>query len=122
MRAIKSAISTLGFLLFAPQVAVAGQMTTADLLLLCRGPDRYACELYVLGVAEGAALAAHVIDDRAHFCIPDEATATKLTEMVEDIATRDLEKAPDDARAPAVSMIAAILLRRYPCGKDARPH
>jgi hypothetical protein len=103
------------------QSAIAIQMTAADLMSMCSASDRYGCQLYILGVAEGAALEARMLGETTGLCIPNEATATKLTEIVEAVVTKDLQKSPADRDAPAVSMIMAILLNQFPCEKSAEP-
>jgi hypothetical protein len=107
--------------LITMQSAIAIQMTTADLMFMCSASDRYSCQLYILGVAEGAALGARMQGERTQLCIPKEATATKLTEIVEAVVTEDLQKTPADRDAPAVSMIVAILLHQFPCAKSVEP-
>jgi hypothetical protein len=76
---VKNIMAVLALVLLTPQTAIADQMTTADLIELCDGRvTEEGCRLYILGVTEGASLAAGLAEDKAHFCIPEGVTATEM--------------------------------------------
>jgi hypothetical protein len=113
-----AALATMA--LHAASAEASSQMTLADLQQLCTADDdgsRHACLFYILGVTEGASTAAGVAGDKAHFCIPEGVSATAMEFVVKKSMGEDLMLFPKDRTMPAVSFVAAAMLRAYPCGK-----
>ena len=101
-------------ILVASQGIFAAQMTTADLLSLCKS-DENACRLYILGVSEGASLAAGMAKNSMHFCVPEGVTATEMRLIFERLAREDVKRFSGDLQIPAVSMVGAAMSRQFPC-------
>jgi hypothetical protein len=97
-----------------PTAAYAEQMTVKDLQGLCSNTGD-ACRFYVLGAMEGASLAAGVVNDKAHFCVPEGVTQTEIVAVVKRLVAADLAQFPEDSRMPAISFIGAVLMKTYPC-------
>ena len=94
----------------------SSQMTVGDLQILCEGSNvGEACRFYILGVVEGSALAAGVAKDKAHFCVPDGLSNAAMVSVIKNFVARDLKAYPADSGLPAVSFIAAGVMRAYPC-------
>jgi hypothetical protein len=115
MSYVKCALAVTMCLLVTHRVAVATQMSTADLLSLCERPDRHACELYIRGVTEGSDLAAKIAGDHMHFCIPKSLTEPNLAGLVDTVMAKAVAVNPEDRQVPAAPMIGRILLHLYPC-------
>jgi hypothetical protein len=105
-------------LLFFPAFAHAAQMKLSDLNEICASTDngdKNACQFYILGVTEGTSIAAGVANDKAHFCIPEGLSSTDMVTIVKRAMTKDLAAFPNDKDMPAVSFVAAVMMKAYPC-------
>jgi hypothetical protein len=105
-------------LLSFPSSAHAAQMKLSDLNEICASTnngDKSACQFYILGVTEGTNIAAGVANDKAHFCIPEGVSSTDMVAIVKRAMTKDLAAFPQDKDMPAVSFVAAAMMKAYPC-------
>jgi hypothetical protein len=103
-----------------PALAHAAQMRLSDLNEICTGRDEAstsACKFYILGVTEGASVAAGVAKDHSHFCIPQGVSSQDMVLTVKRAMTKDLAAFPQDKDMPAVSFVAAAMMRAFPCNK-----
>ena len=101
-------------MLAVSQAALSVQMTTADLMSICNR-DESACAMYILGVTEGASLAAGIAKDTAHFCIPEGVTAAEMKLTFERVVREDVKRFHEDLNMPAASMVGATMLHQFPC-------
>jgi hypothetical protein len=103
--------------------AADGPMTTGELHSFCNSTDvrvQKQCSLYILGVVQGATLAAGLAKDASHFCVPDDIGERELVAIFQKTAL-DLKRVyPDDMKLPAVSAVVAAISRHFPCAA-ARP-
>lgn len=100
--------------------AYAAQMTLSDLHSFCSGTDevsKTACRFYILGVTEGAGMGAGLAHDQSHFCTPADVSSEKMVSIVKEAMAKDLAFFPQDKNIPAVSFVAAAMMRAYPCRK-----
>lgn len=101
-----------------PTRAHASQMTLQDLSDICNGTDevsKSACRFYILGVTEGASIGAGVAKDPSHFCIPEGVSSSEMVRIVKKQMAQDLAMFPQDKNMPAVSFVAAVMMKAYPC-------
>jgi hypothetical protein len=87
---------------------------------ICRlDPADGSCRFYIFGVMEGLGLgsAVEATSEKKHFCIPEGVTSYDVTGLVKTFMKLDLAKYPEDNDMPAVSFVAAILQKTYPCQK-----
>jgi hypothetical protein len=116
-------IRTICFGLFiacVPLAALAGQMTVADLQLICSGTTedtQNACRFFILGVVEGATFGAGTKTAAGPLCIahmPDKALVVAVTKAMQV----DLAAYPEDKSLPAASFVVAAAMHAYPCKKS----
>jgi hypothetical protein len=103
-----------------PAVAQDSQMKLSDLMDICTGRDagsQSACRFYILGVTEGASIGAGVAKDESHFCIPEGVSSQNMVLIVKKAMSIDLAAFPKDKEMPAVSFVAAAMMKAYPCRK-----
>lgn len=106
-------------LVAACSTANAEQMTVADLYGFCTSKDgtvHNACKFYILGVFEGVQVAAGVVEDKTHFCVPEELSSTAMEMIVRKDIGADLAVYPDDSKMPAISFVAGVIVKEFPCG------
>lgn len=115
---------TLVFAIFSvfsvavPARAAGHVMTVSELQHLCTASDegsKSVCEFYILGIAQGAALAANLAGDKTHFCLPDDTSALTIEFAVKKAIGEDLMFFPKDQDLPAVSFVAAAVQKAFPC-------
>jgi hypothetical protein len=109
--------------------AKAAQITVGDLLELCTSSEessKTACRFYILGVTEGASLAASTAKDKAGdfrdlkdkpFCVPESLASTAMEFVVRKSMGEDLAIFPADRDLPAVSFVTAVIVKNFPCGR-----
>ncbi len=109
---------------------IAGQMTVSDLEKLCTSSDdvvKTACRFYILGVTEGTSLAASTVEDKSGvfhelkdkpFCVPEDLSGAALEFVVKMKMGEDLMVFPEDRKMPAVSFVAAVIRKNFPCRKS----
>jgi hypothetical protein len=124
-------VLTLGFAFSC--AAVAGQMTAGDLLKMCTSSnegDKTACTFYILGVTEGADLAANVVKDSSGvfrelkdepICVPKNLSSKALELVVRMSMGEDLAVFPQDRDEPAVSFVSTVIRTKFPCRKPNTP-
>jgi hypothetical protein len=119
---------TFGAAIFAALIIAAvpvnaAEMTAKDLQEMCTATDdisKNQCEFYILGVAQGADLvsAAAPTKDKAHcMSIPAGMNYEAIVLAVKMKMGQDLMVFPADLNSPAVSVVAAVLVSTFPCGK-----
>ena len=114
----KHFLALLAALLFFPALVTATQMKLSDLNKICASTDngdKNACRFYILGVTEGTSVAAGVANDKTHFCIPEGVSSTDMVTIVKRAISKDLATFPNDKGMPAVSFVAAVMMKAYPC-------
>ncbi len=114
------ATSLLALILLSifPTVSHASQMNLGDLQDICMTLDpegKAACKFYIWGVAEGTNIGAGVAKDQNHFCMPEGTSSEKLVFTVKKMIGEDTMIYPKDRELPAVSFVAAALLKSFPC-------
>jgi Rap1a immunity proteins len=103
-----------------PMLRQASQMKLSDLMDICTAGDdgsTSACRFYILGVTEGASIGAGVANDQSHFCIPEGVSSRDMVLTVKKAMPKDLAAFPQDKDMPAVSFVAAVMMRTFPCKK-----
>jgi len=120
-------IFMLGTLLCYP--AAAAQMKVGDLYKLCTSSDesdKSACRFYILGVFEGAQMVDATVQDKSgsfqeakdkRFCVPEDLTSASMELIVKIKMGEDLAVYPEDRDMPAVSFVAAVISKQFPCQK-----
>ena len=106
-------------LAIAYQTASADQMIVADLYGFCTSKDNLvhnACSFYILGVFEGAQVAAGVVGDNTHFCVPEKLSSSAMEMIVRKDMGADLALFPDDKKIPAISFVTSVIVKEFPCG------
>jgi hypothetical protein len=104
-------------------------MTAGDLLKMCTSSDegdKTACTFYILGVTEGAELAANVVKDSSGvfrelkdkpICVPENLSSKALELVVRMSIGEDLAVFPQDRDGSAVSFVSAVIRTKFPCRK-----
>ena len=107
--------------------AAAAQMKLGDLYNLCTSPNesnKSACTFYILGVFEGAQIGGGTVQDKSgyfqeakdkRFCVPEGLTSAAMELTVKMKMGADLAVYPEDRDMPAVSFVAAIIAKQFPC-------
>jgi hypothetical protein len=120
-------IFMLGTFLCDP--AAAAEMTLGDLYKLCTSAnevDKSACRFYIFGVFQGAAFAGRTVQDKngnfqeakdKRFCVPEGLTDAAMELTVKMKMGADLAVYPKDSDMPAVSFVAAVIAKQFPCQK-----
>lgn len=100
--------------------AIAGAMVGSDLYKFCMAADPkslVACRFYILGAVEGISLAATVLKDNKHFCIPANVTQSEMVSIVRIEMEAAFREYPEDKNAPAIELVGDAMASRYPCGR-----
>ncbi len=117
----------IGTLFCAP--AMAAQMKVGDLFKLCTSSsegDKSACTFYILGVFEGVSIADGTERDKSgrfqeaqekRFCVPEGLSSTAMALTVKMTMGAALAVYPEDRDLPAVSFVAAVIAKKFPCQK-----
>ena len=112
--------------------ACAAQMKVGDLYKLCTSSnesDKSACTFYILGVFEGAQIAGGTVQDKSgnfqeakdkRFCVPEGLTSGAMELTVKMKMGADLAVYPEDRDMPAVSFVAAVIAKQFPCQKQTK--
>ncbi len=104
------------------QQAASEQVSVGELRDYCSARDeasKNACRFFILGVAQGAGLAAGEARDRTHFCIPEDSSTDELLMVVKRAMAKDLAAFPRDLNKQAVSLVGAAMMQAYPCRRTA---
>lgn len=78
------------------------------------------CRYYILGVTDGVGLETKLSADK-RFCVPAGMRVEGLELLIKTALQRDLLAHPEDNTMPAVSFIAAVLLKTFPCHAQPKP-
>lgn len=100
--------------------ATAPQMTASELYDFCRDRadvTQAACRFFILGAAEGAAMAGGVVTVGGNFCLPVGTTAQEMELVYLRLVEPEFRAFPSDRALPAVSVVVAVLVQQYPCRK-----
>ena len=104
--------------LFSPSQSQASTLSFAYLQDICSSSNENnvnACRFYIFGVTQGLGLAAGIAGDRTHFCVPDNVTSEEMVLVVRRNMIADAALYPKDKSLPAVSFVAAVMMKNYPC-------
>ena len=105
----------------------ADQLTVDDIYSICTGSAadvQAACKTYLVGAFEGISLAGGselkngqfvLRTQEKQFCVPDNLPSSAMRELVLNRISADLKKFPEDKKLPAISFIAAIIVKTYRC-------
>jgi hypothetical protein len=110
------------FITCVPLAALAGQMTVADLQLICSGTaedTQNACRFYILGVVEGATgFGAGTKTVGGPLCIAPGIDDKTLVVAVKNAMQADLAAYPKDESLSAAGFVVAAAMTAYPCKKS----
>jgi hypothetical protein len=108
--------------------AAAPTMTLGDLRDLCATSEavgQAACRFFILGAFSGLSLAGsttpgadgHFNERKGGktFCVPDDLPQSVMVQKVVSLADADVKLFPADADMPAISFVASVIVKRYPC-------
>ena len=104
-------------------LAADSAMTAGDLQQICLGSDaqsKAACRFYILGVTQGISLGLAIADGKTQGgrpCVPENAPGAALELMVKGKMGEDLMVFPDDRKLDASGLVAAIIVKTFPCRK-----
>jgi hypothetical protein len=105
--------------LSAPCQMKAQQLKLSDLSEFCSSSDsgaQMACRFYIFGAMEGLHIgAAATASNHSHFCVPEGVSISDIDQKVKTLMKQDLDLFPKDRDMPAVSFIAAVIEKAYPC-------
>jgi hypothetical protein len=106
----------------------AGAMTLADLREMCAASDaegQAACRFFIMGAFQGLQMAGSVtpgaggqFNERKAgktFCVPDDLPQSVMVQKVVNFADADVKAFPADASMPAISFVASVVVKSYPC-------
>jgi hypothetical protein len=99
-------------------------MTVADLQEFCTASDegsKAACRFYIFGVGLGLRLAADVLGDKTHFCIPENLSAAGMEMAVKLAIGQDLMAFPADRDLEASGFVGGALRTSFPCSAKRKP-
>jgi hypothetical protein len=120
MSAGRSLVALLFY--FATSVFAADEpMTAGDLQQICLGADaqsKAACRYYIMGVTEGMRLGMLIADGKTHAsrpCLPDDISGSALELVVKVQIGADLMVNPEDRKLEASGLVAAIIVKAFPC-------
>jgi hypothetical protein len=102
--------------------AETGAMTVGDLQEFCTASDagsKSACQFFIYGVVQGTRLAAGVVGDKTHFCIPDDLSSQTMVMIVKQSIGQDLMVFPADRDLEASGFIGAAMQKAFPCDRRA---
>jgi Rap1a immunity proteins len=110
--------------------ATSAELTAGDLYSFCISKDEMvqtACRFYVLGVVQGVELgdggymdhSTHKFVERTKtiLCLPDGVGQSQMVLMVTEAMAKTFATYPSDKELPANSTVAAVMNRRFPCGR-----
>jgi len=118
------------FMLATCGLAAGAQMKVGDLYKLCTSSnevDKTACTFYILGVFEGVQMGAGTVRGKPGtlqeakeklLCVPEGLTNASMELTIKMRMGADLAVYPEDRDLPAVSFLAAVIARQFPCQKD----
>jgi hypothetical protein len=92
-------------------------MTAKDLSEFCQSKDiavHNACKFFILGVYQTISVVDGPIQGK-RICIPDNLSGTAMEFAVRDTMARDFEFYPTDKSLPAISVVFAIIAKKFPC-------
>jgi hypothetical protein len=102
--------------------AETGAMTVGELQEFCTASEagsKSACKFFIYGVVQGARLAAGVVGDKTHFCIPDDLSSRTMETIVKQAVGQDLMLFPADRDLEASGFVGAAIQKAFPCDRRA---
>src|SRR5207302_1822140 len=96
-------------------------MSAGTLLSFCNSADsgyRRICSIYIMGVFQGLGLAAGKLNDKEHFCFPDDMRESQLVAIFQKTANLLKQTFPIDMNEPAVSIVGAAMMHEFPCANQ----
>jgi hypothetical protein len=87
-----------------------------DLAGFCQSKDlavHNACKFFILGVFQTASAAQSIQGHK--ICIPDNLPGSTMEFVVRTTLAEIFEFYPSDRESPAVSMVIAVIVKRFPC-------
>ena len=107
-------------LLLTISAANADQLTVADLYSFCTSKDvsvHNSCKFYILGIFEGVQVASGVLNDKTHFCVPEQLSSSAMELVVRKDMGADLAVYPDDGKLPAASFVTGVIAKEFSCAR-----
>jgi hypothetical protein len=96
-------------------------MTIADLQQMCTDATaeaENACRFFILGVVDGASMAAGVKTPAGPLCIATGVPGPALVAAVKKAIGEDLATNPEDRSLAAAGIVVAIAMNSFPCQKS----
>ena len=104
------------------RMALADEMTVGDLQPICSGSgeaNQNACRFYILGVVDGADLAAGRLKTvNGPYCMAEGVRDADLVDSVKKWMQADLKAYPADKSLAAGGFVAAAAMKSFPCPKS----
>ena len=122
MKTVRTLLATC-FLCFAVTSTFSQTMTAGELQEICIAPDpgsKMACKFYILGITQGIDLGIGIAAGKVNGkppCVPENTSSTALELAVKIKMGQNLMVFPDDRKLDASGLVAAILIKTFPCRK-----
>lgn len=94
----------------------APALTASVLAEFCQSRDEAihnGCRFFILGVFEAAGVAGQIQGHK--ICIPDNLSSSAMEIAVRETMGRDFEFYPNDKKEPAISVVMAAIVDKFPC-------